>query len=265
MRICGLGSRQFIAAMAMFAPLLAPNVAQAQQSLTMGYFDIPPHVVTVEDGTPKGAAVSYFEEYIAPHLGLAVVWDSVFTPPSRLMDQLRNGDKDAMIFLGKTKERTAYLHYPDPYLVVPETLAFKVDHPIDRVSEVSDLHGLSIGFLVAGRIPEALQDDGITFDLIAGKRLFERNVEKLLLDRIDAIYAPLSTALVNIIDEMGVSDQIKLVPIEFLEPVEIYTVFSKETVSEDTVEKYNRALAKAAEEEAYTDYIETYRSRSSAD
>ena len=197
MRICGLGSRQFIAAMAMFAPLLAPNVAQAQQSLTMGYFDIPPHVVTVEDGTPKGAAVSYFEDFIAPHLGLAVVWDSVFTPPSRLMNQLRNGDKDAMIFLGKTKERTAYLHYPDPYLVVPETLAFKVDHPIDRVSEVDDLHGLSIGFLVAGRIPEALQDDGIAFDLIAGKRLFERNVEKLLLDRIDAIYAPLSTALTS--------------------------------------------------------------------
>jgi hypothetical protein len=265
MRICGLGNRQFIAAVAMLAPLLAPNVAQAQQSLTMGYFDIPPHVVTVEDGTPKGAAVSYFEDYIAPHLGLTVVWDSVITPPSRLMDQLRSGDKDAMIFLGKTKERTAYLHYPDPYLVVPETLAFKVGHPIDRVSEVSDLHGLSIGFLVAGRIPEALQDDGITFDLIAGKRLFERNVEKLLLDRIDAIYAPLSTALVNIIDEMGVSDRIKLVPIEFLEPVEIYTVFSKKTVSEDTVENYNRALAEAAKEEAYTDYIATYRSRSSAD
>jgi hypothetical protein len=71
--------------------------------------------------------------------------------------------------------------------------------------------------------------------------------------------------LVNIIDEMGVSDQIKLVPIEFLEPVEIYTVFSKQTVSEDIVENYNRALAKAAKEEAYTDYIATYRSRSSAD
>ena len=245
--------------------LFVADSVNAQESLSMGYFDIPPHVVNVENGTPKGAAVSYFEEYIAPNLGITVVWDTLVTPPSRLMDQLRNGEKDAIIFLGKTKERTQYLHYPDPYLIIPETLAFKSDHSIGRVTEVSDLHGLTIGFLVAGRIPELLRNDQIKFDLIAGKRLFERNVEKLLLGRIDAIYAPLSTALVHIVNEMEVSDQIKLVPIEFLKPVEIYTVFSKRTVGEEIVESYNRALEIAGRDEKYADYIATYNSRPTDD
>ena len=265
MRIDQCGGSFIFAAVLMLASSFVGHPVHAQESLTMGYFDIPPHVVNVERGTPNGAAVSYFEEYIAPELGITVIWDTVVTPPSRLMDQLRNGDKDAMIFLGKTKERTEYLHYPDPYLIIPETLAFRKDHSIDRVTDVSDLHGLTIGFLVAGRVPKSLQDDEIKFDLIAGKRLFERNVEKLLLGRIDAIYAPLSTALVHIINKMEVSDQIKLVPIEFLEPVEIYTVFSKEKVGIDIVERYNRALEMAGREESYLNYIEIFNSRSTED
>ncbi|MBE9552606.1 MAG: transporter substrate-binding domain-containing protein [Proteobacteria bacterium] len=256
-----LGMRRLLAVFAVSTHLLAGGEAHAQETLSMGYFDIPPHVVNVEGGTPAGAAISYFKEYIAPHLGVAVDWDGGATPPTRLMDQLRNGDKDAMIFLGKTIERTEYLHYPDPYLIVPETLAFKKDSPVDRITRVGDLHGLTVGFLVGGRIPEALRDDKIKYDLIAGKRLFERNVEKLLLGRVDAVYAPLSTALVSIIDEMEVSDQVKLVTIEFLEPVQIYTVFSKKTVRKNVVDDYNNALKKAREEHSYIDYISIYESK----
>ncbi len=49
---------------------------------------------------------------------------------------------------------------------------------------------------------------------------------------------------------MDVSDKIKLVPIEFLDPVLIYTVFSKETVSETVVEKYIKALKTANKKQA---------------
>lgn len=240
------------------------GAAVSQETLRIGYFDIPPHVVKSENSVPKGAAISYFNKFIAPHLGISITWDKQVTPPTRLMDQLRNGDKDAMIFLGKTQERTKYLHYPQPYLVVPETLAFKSGHAIGRVTKVGNLHGLTIGFLVGGRIPSALQDKEIKYDLIAGKRLFERNVEKLLIDRVDAVYAPLSTALVKIVNDMGVSDQIKLVPIEFLEPVRIFTVFSKKTVTEDLVEKYNKALEAAAKKQKYIAYIEAYHKRAGA-
>ena len=256
--------RHLLAAIAMLAPILASSAVQAQETLRMGYFDLPPHVVTVEDGIPKGAAISYFEEYISPHLGISVTWDSNVTPPTRLMQHLRNGEKDAMIFLGKTEERTGYLHYPDPYLIIPETLAFKKGHSVERITEASDIFGLTVGFLVGGRIPDRLRDDRIKYDLIAGKRLFERNVEKLLLGRIDAVYAPLSTALVDILDEMDVADQVKLVPIEFLDLVQIYTVFSKKTVRENVVESYNDALALASRERKYLDYIKIYKSRSSA-
>jgi polar amino acid transport system substrate-binding protein len=264
MSASSIGIRHLLAGIAMFAPLFVGDVVQAQETLRMGYFDLPPHVDKVEDGIPKGAAISYFEEFIAPRLGILVDWDTEATPPTRLMNQLRNGEKDAMVFLGRTEERTGYLHYPDPYLIIPETLAFKNGHPIDRVTKVSDLHGLTVGFLVGGRIPDPLRDDRIKYDLIAGKRLFERNVEKLLLGRIDAVYAPLSTALVNIIDEMEVGDQVKLVPIEFLDLVQIYTVFSKKTVGEDIVENYNKALEAAGRERKYLDYIKVYKSRSRA-
>ncbi len=264
MSVSSLGFRHLLAATAMFAPLFMGGAVHAQETLRMGYFDLPPHVTKVEGGIPKGAAISFFEEHLAPHLGIPVDWDTEATPPTRLMDQLRKGEKDAMIFLGKTEERTGYLHYPDPYLIIPETHAFKNGHSVDIITKVSDLHGLTVGFLVGGRIPDPLRDDKIKYDLIAGKRLFERNVEKLLLGRIDAIYAPLSTALVDIIEEMEVADQVKLVPIEFLDMVQIYTVFSKKTVRENIVENYNKALEAANKERKYIDYIKVYKSRSSA-
>jgi ABC-type amino acid transport substrate-binding protein len=219
----------------------AAKVANAQESLRVGYFDLTPHVVQVEGKEPSGAAVGYFEEFIAPVLGIEIIWDKEVTPPTRLMDQLRTGEKDAMIFLGWTKDRTAYLHYPDPYLTLPEVMVFRADHPIGQVVTVEDLHGLRVGFLVGGRIPEALQDPRITYDLIAGKRLFERNLEKLLLGRIDA-------------------EEIKLLPIEFLPPVDIYTVFSKLTVGEDLVARYNEALRAGLKRVSYLDYVDQYQS-----
>jgi hypothetical protein len=234
---------------------LTGPAAVAQETLRIGYFDIPPHVTGVEDGQPHGTAISYFEEQIAPHFGVPFEWDTEITAPTRLMSQLSDGEIDAMIFLGKTAERTNVFHYPAPYLILPETIALKMDHPLERIGSVNDLHGLRLGFLVGGRIPEPLQSDRIIYDLIAGKRLMERNVEKLLLGRIDGIYAPLSTALLIIVEDMGVRDEVKLVPIEFLEPVEIYTVFSKETVDVDIISRYNSALEAAQAEIEYSDFL----------
>ena len=195
---------------AMSALVLFCGAGHAQDALRMGYWNIPPHVTGVEDRKPQGAAISYFEEYIAPRFGAEIVWDEIITPPTRLMDQLRRGDKDAMIFLGYTEERTEFLRYPEPYLEIPQTFALPSSHPIERIVDVTDLYGLRVGFLVAGRIPEELRDDNITYDLIAGEKLFERNVEKLLAGRIDAIYVPLTIAVVNILKKMEAGDQVKL-------------------------------------------------------
>jgi len=236
---------------------LAGPSAEAQEPLRIGYFDIPPHVTGVVNGRPQGAAITYFEEHIAPHFGVPFEWNSEITAPTRLMSQLGDGEIDAMIFLGKTAERTKVFHYPDPYLVMPETIAVKTEHPLARITSVSDLYGLRLGFLVEGRIPEPLQSERITYDLIAGKQLVERNVEKLLLGRVDGIYAPLSTALVNIVEDMGVRDQVKLLPIEFLGPVEIYTVFSKKTVTIDIIDRYNTALEKANGKVNYSEYLDS--------
>ena len=169
----------------LFAIIILPSLLfvggeiKAQETLRIGYWNIPPHVIGVVDKKPQGAAISYFEKYIAPNFGIPVAWDERITPPTRLMDQLREGQKDAMIFLGKTKERTEWLHYPEPYLEIPQTLAFINNHPIDRIIDVSDLYGLTVGFLVGGRLPDVLQDGKIKYDLIAGEQLFQRNVEKL--------------------------------------------------------------------------------------
>ena len=250
--------------LALVVVLALIKTAAAQEVLRIGYFDLPPHVVGVEAHHPKGAAIEYFEEFIAPYLGVEIIWDSAITPPTRLMKQLQTGEKDAMIFLGWTEERTAYLHYPRPYLTLSETFAFRAEHPLEQITAIDDLHGLRVGFLVGGRIPDALRDERISYDLIAGKQLMERNLAKLLRGRIDAIYAPLPVALERIIEQEKVESQVKLLPIEFLNPVEIFTVFSKETVSRDLVERYNDALKAAQAHQNYIDYIKTYMAETGA-
>lgn len=237
----------------------------AEEILRIGYFDLSPHVLGVENGHPKGAAISYFEEFIAPHLDVEVVWDPMVTPPTRLIKQLRNGEKDAMIFLGWTEERSSYLRYPNPYLILSETLAFRTEHPLDQVRAIDDLYGLTVGFLVGGRIPDALQDERISYDLIAGKQLMERNLTKLLRGRIDAVYVPLPVAFERIVEQEGVKGQVKLLPIEFLKPVEIYTVFSQKTVKQDLVERYNLALEAAQSHQSYIDFIHVYQAETNKD
>ena len=253
--------RSFLLVIAILPSLFwASGAVKAQETLRIGYWNIPPHVTGVVDKHPEGAATSYFDQYIAPRLGMTIAWDENIIPPTRLMKQLREGQKDAMIFLGHTKERTEYLRYPDPYIDIPQTFAFARSQSIDRITQVSDLYGLTVGFLVGGRLPEVLKDNKIKYDLIAGERLFQRNIEKLLAGRIDAIYVPLTFALENILKQMKLEDQVKLVPIEFLDPVLIYTVFSKKTVSEAVIQKYNKALKAAHKEQKYKDYVEAYQS-----
>ena len=48
-----LAVRYFFAFIAMSAPLLVGCTAQTQETLRIGYFDIPPHVIRVEGGTPN--------------------------------------------------------------------------------------------------------------------------------------------------------------------------------------------------------------------
>jgi ABC-type amino acid transport substrate-binding protein len=253
--------RLFAVLIALLTTTFSPST-MAQDPLRIGFFDIPPHVTGIEDGQPRGAAISYFENYIVPHFGVPFEWAVEVTAPTRLMSQLGDGEIDAMIFLGKTAERTKVFHYPDPYLIIPETIALKKGHPLGQINSVKDLHGMRLGFLTGGRIPEPLQIDEITYDLIAGKRLMERNVEKLMLGRVDGIYAPLSTALLNIVEQMELRDEVKLVPIEFLDPVEIFTVFSQASVDQDVVARYNSALGKARAEMGYEDFLIKYLKKS---
>jgi hypothetical protein len=68
MNMRSLAVRILFAFIAMSAPLLVSGVAQAQETLGIGYFDIPPHVVRVEGGVPKGAAISYFDPHFPNEL-----------------------------------------------------------------------------------------------------------------------------------------------------------------------------------------------------
>ena len=61
---------------------LAAPAAMAQDLLRIGYFDIPPHVTGVEEGQPRGAAISYFEKHVAPHFDVPFVWDTEVTAPT---------------------------------------------------------------------------------------------------------------------------------------------------------------------------------------
>ena len=140
------------------------RISLADGPIRMGYFDIPPHVINSDSESPAGAAINYFNEYIAPYLGVDVVWDVEANPPTRLMDQLRTGEKDGMIFLGKTEERTEYFHYPNPYLTIPETLAFRKENSPGKIDDVTELHGLTIGFLVGGRIPQSMDVKEIKYE-----------------------------------------------------------------------------------------------------
>ncbi|USD64022.1 transporter substrate-binding domain-containing protein [Vibrio sp. SCSIO 43136] len=238
--------------------LLLPTSAVAERAtLKVGIFFLAPHMVIDEkEGKHSGATVEYFAK-IAQEMDVDVEVKGY--PFPRMMQQLYRGELDAVLFLAKNKDRAHRLGYPRmSYYETESTLAVMKDSPLEDVSNVETLKGLTIGTTAKVYKTPSMKHDWLVFDSItAGQSLYWQHFRKLHEGRIDAIYFPDKAALMFEANRAGF-DNNALKYLSLPDPkTEVFVVFS-EAASYEYLPRYERALIKVMREQTYQQFLLQY-------
>lgn len=240
-----------------FIFILIPSSIYAE-SLIAGYFITSPHVI-VEPGSEKlagGASVEFFEKYIAPEMGITVVWAQSASSIPRQLKQLEDHEIDVGLVFAKNEERAKILNYPEnPFFISHPTLAFLKDHPIDKIEKTEDILDLIIGYGGKAYISPFMRDPRIKFDIITTPDWMDVNLRKLLGRRNHAMYQPERSSFLYYIKKQRLEDKIKLISLP--ETAGLYTTFSKK-VDKSLVERYDRAFEKVNGRELYIKILSKY-------
>ena len=200
------------------------------QTITMGYFDLKPHMYkSQKTGRASGATIAYFEK-IAEKMACDVKWVGPL-PFGRMMYYLELKKLiDGTPLMSMTDERQSIFHYAENYYYLCKpNLILASDNPLNKIKSVDDLKGLTIGQFDKAANSRFISDNHslLTFDVVsAGLTLFENQLNKLVAGRIDAIHTLDEYTLLFTAKLMGIDNQIKIL---FLpeKPWPFYTVFRK--------------------------------------
>lgn len=215
------------------------NVSEAEETMIVGFFNLEPHIYVGEHGVIQGAAVEYWEKYLAPEMHVTVKWEGPLSY-LRLLDMLRNGEVDAGIILGKTPERVEFLDYPDePFYYAMPTLVVKQDAPLKEIRSVEDMLTLTICYVNGGYLPPIMQDSRLKIENLGHSNWAEGNLKKLAADRCDAAFFPEMNTARYYAHKLGLQEQVRTLALPE-EPSVFYTAFSKKS-GKDWLARYQQA------------------------
>ncbi len=171
-------------------------------------------------------------------------------PWKRALIMVEKGTADAIIDAAYTKERAAYLFYPDEEIYIEQWFAFKRQddpHTLDQGLANANQYtvGLSRGFEYGGLIQEAINSSRFKhIDRVVDNRM---NIRKLIGDRFD-MFIGVKLTILNLSKQMGVQDQISVVNQTetgapyLLSSSKTYVAFSKMTMTREITSLFSSTL-----------------------
>lgn len=241
--------------------LFCGNLYAEPVQIKLGYFTAAPHLYQPEGQNPQGALIDFFDQQIIQGSNYEATWYGPYSH-ARLAKLLESGELDGMALLRKTKEKAQYLYYPNaPFFEPNSILMFLKDHPITEIKSADDLAGQRIGLLrgIKGTPFLITNADKLTIDSISGKDSVKRNLIRLKEKRIDAIFCPEIPHIRYETSQMGISDQVKILPIPE-PPIQLNFAFSKKSANGlHLLELYNdRTVDFKGTQEKYLKLLEKY-------
>lgn len=166
----------------------ATSGAAQQEVVTVGVYSVAPFIV-VRDGRTTGILVEFFDQEIAPRMGVQFKWLAPMTV-ARLEQSLIHNVVQLTPILAKTpaRLRDGIVYAGDVDVRFEPCVAVRADSRVEAITSAADLAGMSIGWVQSGAVPEFLSDKRIYFDLVAAPNWEEINLNKLKAGRIDGAY-----------------------------------------------------------------------------
>jgi len=226
--------------------LLTAWSAIAAERITMGYFPHKPHHYLPEGATkPRGAMIAYFE-MIAAKMGYEVEWVGPL-PFTRLLDYLRDGKIDGAVNLAMFPEIQGIVLYGEHVVHYSQSVfVVRKENPLTSIASVQDVDGYRVGWLANVSALPFIQDNLAHFQMDympQSDTVWQQQVKKLLLGRVDALYELNDYTLSFAAKELGVYEQIKVLPLPD-PPIPMFIGFSKQSPrGQKLVEQYNAVSA----------------------
>lgn len=237
--------------------LLCITSLTSAETLRVGYFELIPHAFPGPQGRARGPMIEFFRE-IAQKMGINET-DFYEAPLSRLVKSLEQGQLDALLYMAKNPEREKLFRYPNvPFVEIRMALAVKMSNPLQAVTSAADLASFTIGTRSGiSYLPAILQDERIRLEPLYGSGdVLKRNLKKLAVGRIDAVFESGLGTLKFWAKQMGMESEIRLIPLPG-PTLKLYTIFSKNT-PQDSVFRYEEALKDFLQEQTYDTLFESY-------
>ncbi|MES2019083.1 MAG: transporter substrate-binding domain-containing protein [Pseudomonadota bacterium] len=231
---------------------MSAAVAASPELVRVGVFAMAPFVVDGPNG-PGGALVEFFDNEIAPRMGVRFEWERP-TTMARLETSLATGRILFTPILAKTPSRAKsnILFAGAVYIRLEPCLAVLPDSPLKAVNSPADLENISIGWVQSGALPEFMMDKRIKLDQVGNIDWTSVNLKKLKLGRIGAAYFSNPYTPLFFAAQAGMRIRIINMPIR---GPQLYGAFAP-SAPPGLAERYARAAQEAFAHDRFSQYIQ---------
>lgn len=223
------------------------------ETLRVGFFDLKPHIQTAKQANKEvtGPAIVYLR-LIADKMGVTLDIQKEALPLDRLLQNLRDGQLDVAVALGKNPERERYLDYPEqPFYWMHSSLMVLKSSPLQQIKTAEELKPLKIGVYSNGYLSPLLRNPQLKTYKLYGSNLIYRSYQMLELHRFDAMYSPDQFDFKGEAIAYHFLDSIRILRLPE-PPIGLYTAFSKKT-DPDLIKRYEQSLRQMPPYAAYLD------------
>ncbi len=214
------------------------------EEVTLAYIDLYPHIYSDENNVTQGPLSTFLNDYIAPEMG--VTFKLVKMPLLRIFKSMDDGEISGIAIAGFNKERNLKYTYPSSYTYsMQSALLTKKTHALKRVISPSDLKDLRIGYFGGGIKTPYIKNNKIELQKIYGLNVWKRNFQRLLKNRVDAVYSPSKLNLISLVKQQKLKSITNIITLPE-DPIKLYTIFANSLFNEENnlINRYNNAFKK---------------------
>ena len=177
-------------------------------------------------------------------------------PWKRCLYMVRHKEVDAILDASITSERQQFLHFPEEPVSKEFTVFFSRKGRTIPFTGLEDLNGLTAGVIIGYSYCDEI-DLSPFMKNAESVSLLKNNFKKLLLDRIDFIIESEAVGYFTA-KEMGISDQITIIPEAYYCPGGNYLAFAKKSGYDKIAFQFSRALKTFKTTEEYKQILKSY-------
>jgi polar amino acid transport system substrate-binding protein len=214
----------------------------------------PPYQIVDDTGNVSGFSAEVVKA-VFQKMGINLNSLEVY-PWKRALKNVQVGQSHALFSANFTKERTAFVWYPEEAIVDSPWVIWIKKGSGNTYKSLEDLKGKTVGGVNGYSYTQEFWDYVKANNVFEGANSDETNFKKLHGDRFEYVIAELGNGY-HVLRQLGIND---------IEPVKefpiksdgLFIIFNKKKVSKDMVEKFSDELKKFKQEPAYQDLIKKY-------